>query len=370
MVTKVLRSRADGMRAVMAVLRAAGNLKRCYPEEDEFVLMLRSIIDVNLCKFLSHDVPLMLQALDKMEAEWQGLEFRVLAYKDTGTFIIGGTDEVQMVLDDQIVKIQAMNASPFVKPFKDRASSWEELLQTLQDMLDNWLQCQATWLYLEPIFSSADIVKQMPEEGDKFRTVDDMWRTMMHATHDAPAAIPIAREKERVAALVECNQLLEEVQKGLAAYLEKKRLFFPRFFFLSNDEMLEILSETKDPTRVQPHLKKCFEGIANLDFDDNLVIRAMNSVEKERVPFKVPVDTNKARGAVEKWLVEVEERMFQAIHDVTARSIMDYAAKPRHQWVLEWPGMVVLVVTAVYWTRGGAHTACLVAHACLVALMW
>ncbi len=44
--------------------------------------------------------------------------------------------------------------------------------------------------------------------------------------------------------------------------------------------------------------------------------------------------------------------MFSSIHDVSGRGLADYAARPRHEWVLQWPGMVVLVVTAIFWTRG------------------
>ena len=151
-------------------------------------------------------------------------------------------------------------------------------------------------------------------------------------------------------AMENANIMMDNINAGVNNYLEKKRLYFPRFFFLSNDEMLEILSETKDPLRVQPHLNKCFEGINKLKFNELLEALAMISVEKEEVTFIDKISTKDARGSVEKWLLQTEEQMLLAIRNETQKSLEHYTQVKRAEWMVRWPGMVVLCVSQIFWS--------------------
>ncbi|XP_063858635.1 dynein axonemal heavy chain 3-like isoform X1 [Scylla paramamosain] len=290
------------------------------------------------------------KALEKMKGEWASVVFEFKPWRETGVSILAAVDDIQVLLDEHTQKVQTMRGSPYVKPFEAEIRSWEEKLLSMQDILDAWIKCQMTWLYLEPIFSSEDIMKQMPVEGRKFTRVDQTWRELMTTAVKDPHALVATQQPNMLPRLHECNRLLEEIQKGLNDYLEKKRLFFPRFFFLSNDELLEILSETKDPQRVQPHLKKCFEGISRLHFSPQQEIEGMISAEGELVQFSNRVIPAKARGLVERWLVEVEEMMVQSLQDVAVRAVENHPLTPHSQWITQWPSQVVLTVSQIIWT--------------------
>ena len=294
-------------------------------------------------------------AMDKMEAEWKNMIFDTKEYRSTGTRILTGVDEIQQLLDDQIVKTQAMKSSRYIKPFLEQITRWEETLTSMQDILDNWLKVQATWLYLEPIFSSDDIMRQMPTEGKMFKAVDNTWRVSMAQTYAEPSCVKVARRAGFLDSLIEANAKLEQIQKGLNDYLETKRLAFPRFFFLSNDELLEILAETKDPLRVQPHLKKCFDGIARLQFQQNLDITACFDPKDEKLDFPYEkvnhrkINPNDSGGNVEKWLIEVEIMMKKSLAYTIDFSMKDYLQSDRIEWLRRWQGQVIICINQIRW---------------------
>jgi len=287
--------------------------------------------------------------LRAMQGAWDKVAFDCSEpYRTTGTYILKGADEVIALLDEQIVVTQAMQFSPFNKPFKEEIDEWNDKLVYVSECLDQWLKVQRAWMYLQPIFDSPDIMKQLPTEGKKFQSVDKKWRQQMSKVNKDGHALSRCTEEGLLQLWQIANNDMDLVQKGLDDYLETKRGAFARFYFLSNDELLEILSQTKDPLRVQPFLSKVFEAMKMLTFTDALVATQMHSKEGEIIDFVSPVSTNGKN--VEVWMTEVEEQMLASVRNVIRIGVESYPVTARTDWVQQHPGQVVLNSSQVHWT--------------------
>ena len=275
-----------------------------------------------------------------MEKEWESIDLQISAYKETGTSVLKGIDDLNLVLDEQITMAQTIMFSAFKGPFEERIEDWNRKLCTISDLLEVWVAVQRNWLYLQPIFDSADINRQLPVEGKKFAMVDKNWRSSLAAAKAHPKAIEFCDNEKLLEKFRDSNVLLEQVQKGLSDYLETKRGVFARFYFLSADELLSILSESKDVKLVQPHLKKCFEAIDKVKFLGDLKIDRIISPEGEEVMLKEILDP--VEKSVEYWMLELEAMMRDSVKEVMKLAIEDYLVTPRPKWMQKWPSMCVL----------------------------
>eukprot|EP00879_Flechtneria_rotunda_P024248 GHRR01025696.1.p2 GENE.GHRR01025696.1~~GHRR01025696.1.p2 ORF type:complete len:220 (+),score=61.40 GHRR01025696.1:1179-1838(+) len=166
---------------------------------------------------------------------------------------------------------------------------------------------QRKWMYLESIFiGNDDIRHQLPQEAKRFDGIDKVWLKIMADTSKNKNVLEACSTDGRLSQLQALSEQLEVCQKSLSEYLDTKRCAFPRFYFISDDELLAILG-TADPTSVQEHMLKLYDNCAALNFGrGNKNVMGMKSSEGESFAFRsvVPVE-----GAVESWMTGVEAEM-------------------------------------------------------------
>ena len=204
---------------------------------------------------------LLAKKLKVMKEEMKEFKLTTVTYKDI-TFVLKAYDEVNQKLDDQMVATSAMlSSSNCVLKLRTDTRNWETKLTLMQDIILEINKCQKQWMYLEPIFSSEDIGKTLAAELAEFQAVDRLWKLTLQTIYDEPGIYDLAERDSVLPMFQDANKKLERILRSLNEYLEEKRLVFPRFYFLANEDLLMILAQTKDPTLVQKHMDKCFEGI-------------------------------------------------------------------------------------------------------------
>ena len=161
------------------------------------------------------------KALNQMQEAWNDINLEIEAYRNTGTSILKGADEIIQLLDEHITMTQAMNFSSFKKPFEERIAAWDKQLSTVSEVIDEWLAVQRSWLYLQPIFDSDDIKKQLPTESKRFLTVDKNWRQTLMGAQKNPKCISFCDSSKLLEKFEESSKFLDMVQKGANSFIHR-----------------------------------------------------------------------------------------------------------------------------------------------------
>eukprot|EP00050_Salpingoeca_kvevrii_P020215 m.95860 g.95860 ORF g.95860 m.95860 type:complete len:4292 (+) comp8765_c0_seq1:164-13039(+) len=246
------------------------------------------------------------EALQELELWAAGANFSLTSYDDCKgravPLIKDWKDLVNKVGDNQSL-LQSLKDSPYYKNFADKASLWESKLADLDEYLGYLKTIQRKWVYLEPIFGRG----ALPKEQSRFQSIDKDFRAIMSDIKRQEQVIALVSHTGLRGTLQQLVDQLTRCQKALTEFLEEKRAIFPRFYFIGDEDLLEILGQSANPVVIQSHLKKLFAGIHSVVFNkDNTSITAMKSQDGEVVPLKTPV---KLCENVEVWLGQLATSM-------------------------------------------------------------
>eukprot|EP00961_Rhodomonas_salina_P241802 3266456-Rhodomonas_salina.1 len=222
--------------------------------------------------------------LEKLERDWAARELSVREHSKAGVYVLVGVDELLVQLEDDHAALLTMRSSRFVLGLRDRIESWIAKFEQLRSVLEAWLALQRVWMALDATFAadiqvllaaSASVMQcpeltsrvscsqdQLPAEARTFAEVDRTWTEALQRTKERPLVLEAAGVEGAREGFTQAEAVLEGVQQRVSEFLRTKRWSCPRFCFLSNADVLRMLSEAaRDPALVLPHLEKLFDSL-------------------------------------------------------------------------------------------------------------
>ena len=299
--------------------------------------------------------------LKQVRETWTSYSLDLVNYQNKCR-LIRGWDELFNKCSEHLNSLSAMKLSPYYRVFEESAASWEEKLNRIHVLFDVWIDVQRQWVYLEGIFSgSADIKHLLPVESSRFQNINSEFLSVMKKVNKSPFVLDILNIPGIQKNLERLADLLTKIQKALGEYLEKERSSFPRFYFVGDEDLLEIIGNSKDIRRVMKHLKKMFAGISLLQLDeDETQLFGFASREGEEVAFRSPI-VLKDYPKINDWLAKVESEMRLSLASLLSQAVAelrglyavgtDTSADSLLAWIDQYPAQLVVLAVQAVWTE-------------------
>jgi dynein heavy chain 1 len=296
--------------------------------------------------------------LKQVRETWTGYGLELVNYQNKCR-LIRGWDDLFAKCSENLNSLQAMKHSPYYKEFEEEASSWEDKLNRVHVLFDVWIDVQRQWVYLEGVFTgNADIKHLLPIESSRFQNINSEFSAVMKKVYKQPNVLDVLNIPNVQKSLERLAELLNKIQKALGEYLEKERVSFPRFYFVGDEDLLEMIGNSNDTMRIAKHFKKMFAGLTGLVMDEEAVITGFTSKEGEVVRLKKEINLVKTP-RINDWLALLENGMKATLAELLAEAIEEFdpifasEAIDRdalNKFMETYPSQIVVLATQAVWT--------------------
>ncbi|XP_058827016.1 cytoplasmic dynein 2 heavy chain 1-like [Topomyia yanbarensis] len=252
------------------------------------------------------------------------------------------TETLNKIGDNQFL-LQSAKNSTSIESFSDQADVWEEKLNNLDYIITHLNQIQKKWIYLEPIFG----VGTLKREEAVFKSIDKNFRYIMKEITEDPKVVAVHKINNVLSIIETLQNQISRCQNALSSFITTKRNAFSRFYFLSDDDLLEILGQSSKTAVIQKHIRKLFPGIYGLVIDESSSrIVAFGSEEGDEIRLTNPVIITPV---VEDWLnvlvTEIKTTLQFLIKKCLDAVPMDEAT------IGAYPMQVICLINSINFTR-------------------
>lgn len=288
------------------------------------------------------------KVLRDLTVTWRDMNFDYENHLRTGMQLLKVREETIEVLEDHQGQLQNMLSSKYIPHFLTEVTQWQERLGNADAVCSAWMEVQRKWMYLESIFvGSKDIRMQLPDDSKRFDQIDRDFKELVRSVENESNIVQVTNRAGLLTKLEQLQAMLILCEKALNDYLETKRLAFPRFYFISSSDLLDILSNGNQPELVCNHLTKLYDSLAKLTLSGTTA-SAMISKEKESITFRQKCDCS---GQVENWLNRVTDAMKMTLHAQFVQAVQSYEEHPRDKWIFMFAAQPALCTTQIWWTN-------------------
>ena len=277
------------------------------------------------------------QALIELEA-WEGSTALPLQEstdsKNVKIYLVGEYGPLLARAGELRLLLEGAKGAPGYERFASRAARCEASLYELEERIKVLSMLQRKWVYLDPVYGGG----ASPNDSGRWLRADKEFRYMMNEVVKDPR-IPSLR-KLPLPALTNLKDLLDRCQRSLDEFLEEKRSSYPRLYFLSDEDLLELVSGTGKGLETQ--LPKLYQGIGSIEREKNL-IKSIISPEGEILKLPQSIDTT---DALPQWLTNLEEGMRNALRQNLSKCLSDSAADPS-----SYPAQILLLSGRILFTE-------------------